>query len=330
MSFKSSCGSVATVRVQAVSMADGGEVFELFKVLKRSPNRLRLRSAASSLAGLLLCLSAGCTDLETGWPLPTPGGQGGTIDPGAGGSAAPVPTSLTSAAGPYQTSGEISLEDGSCLIFPDDPQAAPPYAAVVIAEGFLETGGCGTGSPNVGGWGALYASWGIVTLIVQQGAFDAVEPRAVALEGGLETLKAANQNPGSPLYGLLSGRYGTQGFSMGGGGASIAAQRNPDLLSNVELMPFQPATTGINVPTLVIMGAQDTVAGAQGAGSYQGISVGVPKMQVTVAAAHEGGPSAGGGDSGAAALAFQKVYLEGDERWKSLLLTVDYDATNIE
>ena len=33
-----------------------------------------------------------------------------------------------------------------------------------------------------------------------------------------------------------------------------------------------------------------------------------------------GGASAGGGLSGQYALAFQKVYLDGDERWKSLLV----------
>ena len=33
-----------------------------------------------------------------------------------------------------------------------------------------------------------------------------------------------NTKNGSPLFGKLSGRYGTSGFSMGGGGTTYAAR----------------------------------------------------------------------------------------------------------
>jgi hypothetical protein len=58
--------------------------------------------------------------------------------------------------------------------------------------------------------------------------------------------------------------------------------------------------------------------------AYEGITATTPKMMVTIAgAAHLdwfGPTDAGAGISGETALAFQKVYLEGDERWKPLLL----------
>jgi hypothetical protein len=54
------------------------------------------------------------------------------------------------------------------------------------------------------------------------------------------------------------------------------------------------------------------------------------KMLAFVSASHVGQPSAGGGMQGAFALAFQKVYLEGDERWRPILLDIEYEATNIK
>jgi hypothetical protein len=53
-------------------------------------------------------------------------------------------------------------------------------------------------------------------------------------------------------------------------------------------------------------------------------------MRVTVMSGHAGQPTAGGGNSGKYGLAFQKVFLEGDERWRSLLVAVDSDETNIK
>jgi hypothetical protein len=53
-------------------------------------------------------------------------------------------------------------------------------------------------------------------------------------------------------------------------------------------------------------------------------------MIITVSGGHVGQPSAGGGDSGAVAFAFQKVFLDGDERWRPILLMADYDETTIQ
>jgi hypothetical protein len=58
-------------------------------------------------------------------------------------------------------------------------------------------------------------------------------------------------------------------------------------------------------------------------------------MMVTISGASHlnwfGPTNAGGGVSGETALAFQKVFLEGDERWKPLLLqTRGTKTTNIQ
>ena len=44
---------------------------------------------------------------------------------------------------------------------------------------------------------------------------------------------------------------------------------------------------------------------------------------------HSGQPSAGRNLSGAYGLAFQKYYLEGDERWWDILVGIDSEETNI-
>ena len=52
-------------------------------------------------------------------------------------------------------------------------------------------------------------------------------------------------------------------------------------------------------------------------------------MRVQVSGGHNGQPTAGGSNSGEFGLAFQKVFLEGDERWRPLLVAADSEETNI-
>ena len=76
-------------------------------------------------------------------------------------------------------------------------------------------------------WGWFYASWGIVTVVTWTGPLDFPDIRAIALNGAIEELKAENLNPLSPLNGQMSDRYGTSGYSMGGGGTTRQASRDP-------------------------------------------------------------------------------------------------------
>jgi hypothetical protein len=95
-------------------------------------------------------------------------------------------------------------------------------------------------------------------------------------------------------------------------------------------MAWTPATSGIKVPSLFIFGSSDTLAGTMGMSAYRSIMDPTPKMAVTVSSGHAGQPSAGGGSSGKAGLAFQKVYLEGDERWLPVLKMIMASDTNIK
>lgn len=239
----------------------------------------------------------------------------------------PAPTELTSERGPYKTESYAIARIG-CVFYPTD--AEPPFAAVTVSDGFLGSGGCS--GFQTGLWGPLYASWGIAAMIVETGGGDLPDARGRALLDGIEAFKAENTKSDSPLKGKLAGRYGTSGFSMGGGGTSYASREDKSLLTSIAIMPWGPVTSGVSTPTLVICGSLDAVAPCSSHGNslYRGIPDEVSKMRVQIGSGHAGQPSSGGGDSGKYGLAFQKVFLEGDQRWRPLLVAADSEETNIK
>lgn len=270
---------------------------------------------------------AGMAGME---PMAGMGGIGGTGTCCAGGDClchGPDPSGLTAAAGPYNTDS-YAIAGIGCVYYPTD--AEPPFAAVAISDGFLGAGGCGRTQTDA--WGPLYASHGIVAMIVNTGSSDQPAQRGAALLDGIAAFKAENDDSASPLSGNLAGRYGTSGFSMGGGGTTYASQDDPTLLTSVAIMPWGPVSSGITVPTLIICGASDGTASctSHGTPAYRGIADSVPKMRVQVSGGHNGQPTAGGSASGEYGLAFQKVFLEGDERWRPFLVAAASEETNIQ
>jgi hypothetical protein len=262
------------------------------------------------------------------------GGTGGTG--GGSGTCCPDgncicrgsdPTGLTSEDGPYNTDS-YNLSGIGCVYYPTD--ADPPFSAVAISDGYLGSGGCS--SFQTGQWGPFYASHGIAAMIVNTGSSDQPSQRAAALADGIAGFKAENNNSSSPLYQKLAGRYGTSGFSMGGGGTTYAASNDPSLLTSVALMAWGPTGQGVTVPTLFTCGSSDGTASctSHGRPAYDEMPATTPKMIVTVTSGHAGQPSSGGGMQGAWGLAFQKLFLEGDERWRPILLGGNYDDTNIQ
>ena len=61
----------------------------------------------------------------------------------------------------------------------------------------------------------------------------------------IDAIASENTKSGSPLNGKLAGRYGTSGYSMGGGGTTLASVSEPTLRSSLGLAPWEP--TGENV-----------------------------------------------------------------------------------
>jgi hypothetical protein len=263
-------------------------------------------------------------------------GAGGTMAGAGGGSGAccsdgnclchgDPPSSPTSSDGPYSTDSYST--SAGCIYYPTNGN--PPYSAVAVSDGFLGSGGCS--SFQTGGWGDFYASWGIVTMIISTGSSDQPSTRGRKLNDGIEAFKAENEDSGSPLFGLLAGRYGTSGFSMGGGGTTYAANDDSSLLTSVAIMPWGPDSgSSTTVPSLVICGSSDSTARCSSHGTpfYSAVPSSTPKMRVTVSSGHAGQPSSGGGASGEAGLAWQKVFLDNDERWIAVLNMVSADDSS--
>lgn len=229
------------------------------------------------------------------------------------------PAMLNGAAkGPYRT--ESMRASTGTFHYPVD--ADPPFSAVAICPGFLNSG------PEMAPWGPFYASWGIATMVTNTSPADIPDIRALLLMGAVDEMKGFNMAAGNPVNGKLSGRYGTSGYSMGGGGTTISASSNPMALkTSVGLAAWGGSIRGTTVPTLLLCGDSDGVAPClMSSAVYGAIPESTPKMQITIPGATHfawfGPGDTTGGISGAKALAFQKVYLDGDTRWKPLLLSM--------
>jgi pimeloyl-ACP methyl ester carboxylesterase len=227
----------------------------------------------------------------------------------------PAPIGFTSAQGPYRTA---SFNTSVGTVY-HPTNATAPFAGVALSGGFLNAGW------EMSSWGTFYASHGIVTIIVNTGVLALVLERGLAQLDGIAELKKQNSNAGSPLYQKMSGRYGTSGYSMGGGGTTRASGLDPTLKTSVGLAAWDPAGPGLQVPTLFLCGDADIVAPCgMSQGAYRDMPGTTPKMGVIIPGATHfswfGPKDAAAGMSGGYALAFQKVFLEGDERWRSVLI----------
>lgn len=261
------------------------------------------------------------------------GGAGGMMAAGAGGTGGMMgagdccpdgncichedpPASPSSADGPYNVES-YTLSTGT-VYYPTD--AEPPLSAIAICPGFLNSG------PEMAAWGPFYASHGFVLIAANTLPSDFPDIRATLLLGAIDELKAENDSSSSPLSGKLSGRFGTSGYSMGGGGTTIASTTDSSLKTSIGLAAWGPVGAGITTPTLLLCGESDSTAPCNmSQGSYGQIPDTTPKMLLSIPGATHfswfGPDDAGMGRSGAYALAFQKVFLDGDERWRDVLIT---------
>ncbi|HVW26981.1 MAG TPA: hypothetical protein VHC69_16550 [Polyangiaceae bacterium] len=224
------------------------------------------------------------------------------------------PSMPTSMNGPYKTAS-FPMTTGT-VYYPTGVDG--PLAAVSICPGFLNTG------PEMTSWGPFYASWGIVCVVTNTGALDLPQTRGTELVNAINELKKQNTTSSSPLNGKLVGWYGTSGYSMGGGGTTFASEADPTMKTSVGLAAWGPDGTTDKVPTLFICSDADTVASCTGTNASYAV-INAPKMILDIPGESHfnwfSPTDAGFGESGAYALAFQKVFLEKDTRWLPILKT---------
>jgi dienelactone hydrolase len=252
----------------------------------------------------------------------------GTCGPSAFACRGPDPTMATalgSAKGPYATGMMTSgYKNGDqfadATIYYPKGDAKPPFGCVSVCPGFASP------QSSIQQWGPFLASHGIVTITIgTNSTSDPPQTRALALMDALETCKAENDRADSPIKGMIDKEHvGVSGWSMGGGGTLIAAENNPTLKAAVSFAAWQPSSGAKNmVPVLMFEGTADALAAGMSEGFYSATPDSVSKMLFEVQGApHEvaNDPKNQMGLIGLYGLSWWKVFLEGDERYRQLLL----------
>lgn len=228
--------------------------------------------------------------------------------------------------GSYSLGFRLRSFGGGTVYYPTN--ATGPLSAVVMCPGYTAR------QSSIADWGPFFASHGIVLLTIDTATtFDQVAQRADELLDALEELKGENTRTGSPLQGKLSRtRYGLAGWSMGGGGTWIATRDHPELKSAVTLAGHNATAggaltaAGSRVPTLMLNGASDvTILGGlgQSEAAYNAIPSSTPKLLYVMSGEGHfswGTPRTNSNASGRYVLAWEKVFLEGDPRYRKFLL----------
>lgn len=249
--------------------------------------------------------------------------------------------------GPYNVES-ISEEDGmrngpnysgATLFYPEN--ATPPFASIVIVPGYA------TLESSIQNWGPFFASHGIVTMTIGTNSiFDQPEDRKDALLDALETIRYENTRINSPIYNSIdTNRFALGGWSMGGGGAQLAAVEDPSLKAVIAMCPWLNTLTlsssdlNHSSPLLIFSGQIDAISppGVHANVHYNFTPQSTDKLIYEIELASHliaNGPDGGNGEVGRIALSWLKKYLIEDDCYCPLLLDIpnnaSYYMTNVE
>ena len=244
------------------------------------------------------------------------------------------------APGKYYNSGPYSYSTyqlpgwrhGATVYYPTD--AAAPYSGIVFCPPYTGT------QIMFRDWGPFFASHGIVLVTMDTSTtLITVDQRAPEQRTVLDLLKAENSRANSPLYEKLdTERVGATGWSMGGGATWINSAEYTGLktamsLAGHNLTAINPNSSGRNTqcPTIIFCGRLDTtyLGGlGQSEGVYYSIPSGIPKVYYEAGTAGHfdwGGPTDANRHVAELALAFQKTFLDGDDRWEGFIEEPRFD-----
>jgi triacylglycerol lipase len=199
-----------------------------------------------------------------------------------------------------------------------------PIGGVAIAPGYTER------QSHIEWWGPRLASHGYAVLILDTNdPRERPDARASALLAGIRLLRSESSRSGSRLFGRIDAdRMAVMGHSMGGGGALRAAAGHGDVLrAAIPFTPWEPDAdlTQVAVPTLVIAGEVDGIAevGGHAWAHFSAIPTSTPKVYMELAGGDHFIADTGRGDDlptvGRYALAWLKLHLDGEERYRAFL-----------
>jgi dienelactone hydrolase len=136
------------------------------------------------------------------------------------------------------------------------------FKSIVLVPGFQAT------QSSITNWAKYLASRGFICLTIGTNSlFDNPYLRAAALIDGMETIRQENNRMSSPVYQKIdTGNIAVGGWSMGGGGAQLAAKLEPRIKAVLAIAPWLNQGTlsasdlNHTSPVLIISGQIDPVA----------------------------------------------------------------------
>lgn len=227
------------------------------------------------------------------------------------------------------TQGASAPEYAEGLVYyPTDSDG--PFPAMILSPGLTAS------NTDYEVWGRVLASHGIIALLIQPtNVLDWNDARAVDLQAALAVVRGS-LNQSGPLAGKIDiDNVGFMGQSMGGGGTLIAANEvGDDIQAAIPMEPYAPGVSfpNITVPTLIIAAELDTVAAvsSNAFAHYNSIPNSTTKIYMEGAGAdHYYSTDRYEDDfdmNARYAVAFIKLYLEGDTRYETYLYGDEHEA----
>jgi len=224
---------------------------------------------------------------------------------------------------------------GSTIYYPQNTTSI--LASIIIIPGY------NTFESSIQNWGPFFASHGIVCMTIGTNSiWDLVNERKEALKDALISLKAENTRINSPLFNKLdTNRVALGGWSMGGGGAQLAAVEDSTIKAIIALCPWidpaQASSYLLNqtVPIILFSGQIDAIAPPiTHANAHYNFTPNTTDKLIyeiglgghTVA----NSPSGGQGEVGRMALSWLKKYLIEDSCHCPLLLDTPVTASDYQ
>jgi len=231
----------------------------------------------------------------------------------------PTAASLNADSGPFATTAvnvpsSVSGFGGGTIYYPNDTSQGT-FGAIAFAPGFTASSASYT-------WMRRVASHGFVVFTIDTDSRgDFPSSRATQLQNALNYL--VSSSPSAVRSRIDPNRLAVGGHSMGGGGALIAADRNPNLQAAVPLQPWNTGTnfSGVDVPSLIVGAENDTIASVASHSRpfYNSIPAASEKALLVVNAATHGLGTTSNDAQALSSIAWYKRYVDNDTRYDQFL-----------
>lgn len=228
----------------------------------------------------------------------------------------PAPT-LTSiqADGPYAVSTQSVSGSGFGGGTVYSPNTAGKYAVVAVCPGFTAT------QSSIAAISRRLATHGFVVVTINTNSvYDFPSSRANQLLAALRTVTALTTGP---VAGKMdTTRQGVAGWSMGGGGAMLAAGMTPGLKGGVAFAPWSQSNnlSSSAVPMAYLAGTADTVAPPSMATSFYNATPSTTKKLLgVISGADHNFPKTASQPASYTQVAWMKRFLDGDTRYSPFL-----------